>query len=151
MAELEGKVALVTGATGGLGKVAAGALVAQGAEVVIVGRDPTKVQATVAELLTRAPGAKVSALLGDLARPVEVQRVAREFRQGHGRLDILLNNAGALFHERQVTSDGLDFALAAHGVADSGLHGRLMDLYLRLDAYPEVHETLTRLSGARVS
>ena len=48
----------------------------------------------------------------------------------------------------QVTSDGLEFAMAAHGVADSALHDRLMDLYLRLDAYPEVPETLARLSSA---
>jgi 2-haloacid dehalogenase len=48
----------------------------------------------------------------------------------------------------QVTSDGLEFAMAAHGVTDSALHERLMDLYLRLDAYPEVPETLARLSSA---
>jgi 2-haloacid dehalogenase len=48
----------------------------------------------------------------------------------------------------QVTSDGLEFAMAAHGVADNALHERLMDLYLRLDAYPEVPETLARLSSA---
>ena len=48
----------------------------------------------------------------------------------------------------QVTSDGLEFAMAAHGVADSALHERLLDLYLRLDAYPEVPATLARLSGA---
>jgi len=48
----------------------------------------------------------------------------------------------------QVTQDGLDFAMAAHGVADSALQKRLMELYLTLDAYPEVAETLTRLTQA---
>lgn len=48
----------------------------------------------------------------------------------------------------QVTGDGLDYALAAHAIEDPALRDRLMDLYLSLDAYPEVKDTLARLSGA---
>jgi 2-haloacid dehalogenase len=47
----------------------------------------------------------------------------------------------------QVTGDGLDYALAAHAIEDPALRDRLMDLYLSLDAYPEVKDTLARLSG----
>ena len=55
---------------------------------------------------------------------------------------------GAYVDFWQVTSDGLDYALAAHGVDDPGLHRDLMSLYLSLDAYPDVADTLQRLRAA---
>ena len=50
----------------------------------------------------------------------------------------------------QVTGDALDFAMTSIGIADSGLRNRLMDLYLRISAYPEVKETLCRLKASGV-
>lgn len=127
-ASMQGKVALVTGATNGIGKVAATVLASQGAEVVIVGRDPAKTAATVAELQQKSGNPKVSALLGDLSLVSEVRRVAREFKAAHGKLHVLLNNAGALFHDRQVTSEGFERTFALNHLAYFVLTTELLDL-----------------------
>ncbi|MEZ0066437.1 NAD(P)-dependent dehydrogenase (short-subunit alcohol dehydrogenase family) [Streptacidiphilus sp. MAP12-20] len=90
---LAGKVALVTGATSGIGAATAGALAEQGAHVLVAGRDPERGEAVVAAI--RARGGKadfVAAELGDVAAVRQLARSATEL--GGGRVDILVNNAG---------------------------------------------------------
>jgi NAD(P)-dependent dehydrogenase (short-subunit alcohol dehydrogenase family) len=86
--ELEGKVALVTGATSGIGKAAAAQLAAQGASVIVHGRDATRANAVVAEIEN---GGGTARFVGaELAEPAEALRLAEEA----GDVDILVNNAG---------------------------------------------------------
>src|SRR5258707_10133449 len=86
--DLEGKVALVTGATSGIGRAAAVQLAAQGATVIVHGRDASRGAAVVAEIEKHGGAARfVGADLGD---PTEALRLAREV----GDVDILINNAG---------------------------------------------------------
>ena len=80
------------------------------------------------------------AALGDKA-----DKVSALWRQKQLEYTWLRSLMGAHADFWQVTAEGLDYALAAHGVEDSSLHARLMDLYLSLDAYPDVAEALTRL------
>jgi NAD(P)-dependent dehydrogenase (short-subunit alcohol dehydrogenase family) len=86
--DLEGKVALVTGATSGIGKAAAIQLAAQGATVIVHGRDATRGAAVVAEIENRGSSARFVG--ADLGEPAEALRLAREA----GDVDILVNNAG---------------------------------------------------------
>ena len=86
--DLEGKVALVTGATSGIGHAAAVQLAAQGATVVVHGRNVTRGVAVVAEIENRGGSARFVG--ADLTEPAEVLRLAREV----GDVDILVNNAG---------------------------------------------------------
>jgi NAD(P)-dependent dehydrogenase (short-subunit alcohol dehydrogenase family) len=109
---LRGKVALVTGATSGLGKVTALELARQGAQVVIVGRNPAKTAQTAAEIQDKAQTPAVHCLVGDLSVMSEVRRVADEFQQRHERLDMLINNVGAIFDQRQETAEGLEMTFA---------------------------------------
>ncbi|HVP61439.1 MAG TPA: SDR family NAD(P)-dependent oxidoreductase, partial [Myxococcaceae bacterium] len=111
------RVCLLTGATLGIGRAAAEALAPMGMELVLVARDPARLEALAADLQQRAPGAKVGVLAGDLSRMSEVRRIAREFRATHDRLDLLLNNAGALFARREVTPEGLERTLALNHLA----------------------------------
>jgi retinol dehydrogenase-12 len=76
--------------------------------VVCVARDAGKATRLVDEL----GHDRASALIADLSRPADVARVAREFAERHERLDVLFNNAGALFIERRVTEDGLERTFA---------------------------------------
>ena len=86
--DLEGKVALVTGATSGIGHAAAVQLATQGATVVVHGRDVTRGAAVVAEIENRCGSARFVG--ADLREPMEVLRLAGEA----GDVDVLVNNAG---------------------------------------------------------
>jgi NAD(P)-dependent dehydrogenase (short-subunit alcohol dehydrogenase family) len=127
-AGLQGKVVLVTGATGGIGKVAALELAKLGPELVIVGRDPKRTADAVTEIQSKSGNTNVSALLGDLSLQADVRRVAAEFKAKHERLHVLLNNAGALFHDRQVTAEGFEMTLALNHLAYFTLTQELLPL-----------------------
>ncbi|MDT7754375.1 MAG: hypothetical protein QOH27_273 [Mycobacterium sp.] len=86
--DLEGKVALVTGATSGIGRAAAVQLAAQGATVIVHGRDSTRGAAVVKEI--EDAGGSARFVGADLGEPAEAVRLAAEV----GEVDILVNNAG---------------------------------------------------------
>jgi len=93
--ELDGKTALVTGGSKGIGRAIALALAREGGRVAICARDRAALEATAREL--RAAGrAEAVALAGDLSRLEEVERVVDEAARRLGRIDILVNNAGAI-------------------------------------------------------
>ena len=103
---MQGKTVLVTGATNGIGKVAARTLASFGARVVIVGRSASKTADVAREI-----GA-ASFIVADLSVLSEVRRAAREFLGREGQLDVLLNNAGAVVSKRQETPEGIEMTFA---------------------------------------
>jgi retinol dehydrogenase 12 len=115
--DLQGQVCVLTGATQGIGRAAAEALVSTGVELVLVSRDLTRLQTLASDLRLRAPEAKVGVVAGDLSRMLEVRRVAAEIRARHRKVDLLLNNAGAVFSRREVTVEGLEKTLALNHLA----------------------------------
>jgi len=117
MTESRPRVCLLTGATLGIGRAAAEALAPMGMELVLVARDRSRLEALATELRRRSPGARVGVLAGDLSRMSEVRRIAAEFRATHARLDVLANNAGALFARREETPEGLERTLALNHLA----------------------------------
>ena len=109
--QMSGKTVLVTGATNGIGRVAARELVGQGARVYIIGRNAEKTAATAAEI-----GA-TGMIIADLSEQAEVRRAAQEFRDREGQLDVLLNNAGGVFQQRQETREGIEMTWALNHLA----------------------------------
>ncbi len=93
--ELEGKTALVTGASRGIGRAIAGALAREGASVALAARDKTALETAVAEI-RRETGREPLAVAADLARLEDVRRVVDAVKGRLGRIDILVNNAGAI-------------------------------------------------------
>lgn len=91
---LDGKVAVVTGGGGGLGSLAARAFAAAGADVAVVGRTPASLQATVDAV--RGLGRRAAAIVADVTRSADVNRMVDQAAGGLGRVDILLNNAGVI-------------------------------------------------------
>jgi NAD(P)-dependent dehydrogenase (short-subunit alcohol dehydrogenase family) len=126
---MRGKTVVITGGTSGIGEVAAVALAKMGARIILVARDKTRGDATLARLRDSAPGIAHSIHFADLLRVVEMKRVAAQIADHESRIDILINNAGALFGERRLTEDGLErtFALnhMAYFVMTEGLRERL--------------------------
>lgn len=112
MNEMDGKVVLITGATSGLGKVVAIELAKKRATVVIAGRDPAKTRATVKEIEEQSGPSAAEGLVADLLSMGEVWRLASEFEKRYSRLDVLINNVGAIFAQRLSTVDGYERTFA---------------------------------------
>lgn len=109
---MQGKVVVITGATSGIGKVAAEALAAKGARIVQVARDRARGEAALAKLRVIAPGAAHTIHYADLSRLSEMKRVAADIAAAEPRIDVLMNNAGAIFGHRMTTQDGLESTFA---------------------------------------
>jgi NAD(P)-dependent dehydrogenase (short-subunit alcohol dehydrogenase family) len=125
---LEGKVALITGGTSGIGKAAAKALAEMGAEVVVSGRSEERGRAATEEIRGESGSGKVSLMLADLAVQAEVRALVREFAKHHERLDVLVNNAGLIQSKRTETPDGLELTLAVNHLAPFLLTNLLLEL-----------------------
>jgi NAD(P)-dependent dehydrogenase (short-subunit alcohol dehydrogenase family) len=126
---MSGKVVVITGATSGIGQVAAESLARQGARIVQIARDRTRGEAALGRLREISSGAH-TIHYADLSRIAEMKRVAAETAAAEPRIDALLNNAGAMFGRRQLTEDGLESTFAlnhlAYFVLTHGLRDRLI-------------------------
>jgi NAD(P)-dependent dehydrogenase (short-subunit alcohol dehydrogenase family) len=108
---------LITGGTSGIGRAAAFSLAAAGHEVLVCGRLPQRLDATLAELRAAHPDAKADGVLGDLSTLGGMRSVVAQVRGRTDRLDAIVNNAGALFTSRRLTTDGLEQTLALNHLA----------------------------------
>lgn len=113
----QGKTVLVTGATGGIGKVTAEGLACQGYRVLLTSRDPSKGKRVVEELKAQSGNDALELFVGDLSDMSEVRRIALEVRELYPKLDVLVNNAGGLFNQRQTTLDGFETTFAFNHLA----------------------------------
>ncbi len=123
---LRDRVCLVTGATSGIGRVAATALADMGATVLLTGRDRGRGEAAVEEIRRR--GGTAEFLQADFASLQAVRELAAEVRSRHARLDVLLNNAGGVNLERRLTPDGIEQTFAVNHLATFLLTEELRDL-----------------------
>ncbi|MGQ0508857.1 MAG: SDR family oxidoreductase [Myxococcaceae bacterium] len=125
------KTIVITGATNGIGKEAALALARKGHHLVLAARDQARAERVRDELKAAAPGAEVELVLGDLSRPSEAARMAAELRHRLGRLDVLINNAGAYFAKRETTPDGYEKSFALNHLGYFVLTSSLLELLER--------------------
>jgi NAD(P)-dependent dehydrogenase (short-subunit alcohol dehydrogenase family) len=108
---MRGKTIVVTGATSGIGEVAAIRLAEQGARIVFTARDPARAEATLAKL--KAAGAAAHSVhIADLSILAEMKRAAAALAADAPQIDVLIDNAGALFNKRRETADGLELTFA---------------------------------------
>jgi NAD(P)-dependent dehydrogenase (short-subunit alcohol dehydrogenase family) len=117
VAELAGKICVITGATSGIGLVTAERLAAMGARLILVGRDRQKGAAALARLGAQSPRASVEILYANLSLLAEVRRVAAEIAERAPRIDVLVNNAGAIFRRRGVTEEDFERTFALNHLA----------------------------------
>jgi len=124
---MQGKICLITGATSGIGKATAQALAQMGATVVIVGRNASRTAQLVEEMRLASGNKNVDSLLADLSSQAEVRRLASEFKSKYSHLHVLLNNAGAVFLQRQLSVDGIEMTFALNHLAYFLLTNLLLD------------------------
>jgi len=125
---MEGRVCLITGATSGIGRVTARVLAGKGATVVVHGRSREKCEAVVKEIRENTGSTRVEYMLADLAGLDDVRKLASDFKAKYKRLDVLLNNAGAVYMKRQETVDGFEMTFSVNHLSHFLLTYLLLDV-----------------------
>lgn len=125
---MKDSIVLITGGTGGIGKQTAIALARQGANVIVTGRDQARGEAGVLDIQRASGNYEVELLLADLSTQAGVRSLAEQFKRRYPRLDVLINNAGLLSQERQITADGLEADFAVNVIAPFLLTHLLLDV-----------------------
>ncbi len=118
---------VITGATRGIGRAAAVELARRGCEVAVVGREAARVSETAAEAKAAGGGAPVHEHVADMTSMAEVRRLAEELKASYEHIDVLANNAGALFASRRVTPEGFELSIALNHLAPFLLTNLLRD------------------------
>jgi NAD(P)-dependent dehydrogenase (short-subunit alcohol dehydrogenase family) len=134
MAEMTGKLCMVTGATNGIGKATALALAKMGATVIVVGRSAEKTETVVKAIQQVSGNTHVEGMLAELSAQAEVRELAAAFKQKYDHLDVLVNNAGAVFLRREESVDGIEMTWALNHLSYFLLTNLLLDALQRAPA-----------------
>ena len=124
---MAGKTCLVTGATAGIGKETALGLARQGATVVVAGRNRERCTATVEQIKAQTGNSSVDFLVADLSSLQEVRKLAGQVKESYPRLDVLVNNAGAIMLSRRLSVDGIELTIALNHLSYFLLTNLLLD------------------------
>jgi len=124
-----GRLAVITGATGGLGYQTALALAGAGAQVVLTGRNPIKGAAALESIRAVHPSVEISYETLDLGSLASVRDFSERFKRRHDSLDILVNNGGVMAPpKRQVTADGFELQFGTNYLSHFALTAQLLPL-----------------------
>jgi NAD(P)-dependent dehydrogenase (short-subunit alcohol dehydrogenase family) len=125
---MQGKIALVTGATSGIGQETAIGLARLGAHVIITGRNRQRGEAAVAEIQEAGGNPKIDLLIADMTSQTSIHQLADQVIANYPRLDVLVNNVGMVVSTRQLTVDGIELNFAVNHLAPFLLTHRLLPL-----------------------
>ncbi len=121
------KLILITGATAGIGEAAAYALAEQGHELILVGRNPDKAARVAQQIRTKTGSQAIHALAADFVDLEQVRSLAAQIKQKFPPLDVLVNNAGAVFMRRNKTKYGVEKTFLVNYLAPFLLTNLLLD------------------------
>ena len=141
-------ISLVTGATDGIGRATAARMLQQGHQLILHGRNADKLATVAAEL---ADLGEVQTMLADFASLDDVARLADEICEQHGRLDVLVNNAGLLTDHRQLSHDGFELTFAVNYLAPWLLTNRLLELLRQSAPARIVNVSSTAMGGGQIN
>ncbi len=125
---MSGKVCIITGGSSGIGKATALGLANKGANVVMVGRDRSRGEATRTEIVEKSGNELVDLMPADLSSQESIRQLAEDFTSRYGRLHVLINNAGVFISKRTVTVDGIETTFAVNHLAPFLLTNLLLDV-----------------------
>lgn len=144
---MQGKTVLITGATNGIGQAAAMDLAQMGATVIIVGRNAVKCEETIREIKAKTGNNRIESLVTDLSSMGQIRQLARDFLDKYDRLDVLINNAGALFTRRMTTAEGYEMTFALNHLNYFLLTNLLLD-QLRITAEAQGEARIINVSSS---
>ena len=125
---MNGKTVLVTGATSGMGMVIALALAENGAAVIVHGRNAKKAEDAVKEIKEKTGNPSIYFLVADFSKLEDVRKLAADVKKNFERLDVLINNAGAVFGKRTISADGHELTFQVNYLCHFLLTNLLLDL-----------------------
>ncbi len=128
MDEMTGRICIVTGSNSGIGKQTALALAKMGATIVMVVRNKIRGEKALKEIISQTGNKDVNLMISDLSSMNSIRNFTEEFKKTYSRLDVLINNAGAVFNKRQVTPEGFERTLAVNYLAAFLLTHELLNL-----------------------
>lgn len=128
MPEMTGRICIVTGSNSGIGKQTAFALAKMGATIVMVVRNKIRGEKALNDIISQTKNKNADIMISDLSSMDSIRGFAEEFKKTYSRLDVLINNAGAVFNKRQVTAEGFERTLAVNYLAPFLLTHELLDL-----------------------
>lgn len=143
---MDGNVIIVTGSNSGIGKATAKALAGMGATVVLAMRNRERGEMARAEIAEATGDKSASVMVCDLASRDSIKRFSEEFRSRHDRLDVLINNAGAVFAKRRLSVDGIESSMAVNYIGPFLLTRKLLPL-LKASAPSRIVNVSSGLSG----
>ena len=123
---MAGRTVVLTGPTSGLGRAAAGSFARMGARLILVGRDAGRLERTRDELLAEVPGLEAVTIVADMASLASVRAAADEILEREPRIDVIVDNAGAMIPAREVTDEGFERTFAIMVLGPFTLVSRLM-------------------------
>lgn len=121
------KQIVITGASDGIGLESASQLAGQGHHLVLVGRNPAKLEAAVTRIKKESPGVELDSYVCDFAHLDEVRRLGGSLLASYPRIDVLVNNAGTVYDKRTLTADGFESTFAVNHLAGFLLTETLLD------------------------
>lgn len=121
------KICLVTGANSGIGFATAAGLAKEGAHVVLVSRNEQRGEDARKEITKQTGNSAIDLLVGDLSSLADIRQLAEQVDERYGRLDVLVNNAGGVFSQKQLSQDGYEMTLAVNYLAPFLLTHLLLD------------------------
>ncbi|MFB6228498.1 MAG: SDR family NAD(P)-dependent oxidoreductase [Halobacteriales archaeon] len=126
--DLDGQIALVAGGTDGIGKATATRLAELGATTGVVGSTPERGQKAVQEIVEESDNDAVEYVQADFSLMSEVEQMAKQFREAHDRLDVLVHTAGIVPYEQEMTEEGIERSFAINYLSRFLLTNLLVDL-----------------------
>ncbi|MGF1639414.1 MAG: SDR family oxidoreductase [Rhodospirillales bacterium] len=147
---MAGRTCVVTGGTAGIGLVTARRLAGQGARVIVVGRDPARGEAALATVRAARPEADVAFVAADLSSHGEVRRLAEAIGARLSRLDVLVNNAGAMYGSRRLNAEGVEMTFALNHLGYFRLTAALRPLLAAASAARVVNVASRAHQGVRL-
>lgn len=147
---MKDRIVVVTGGTDGIGKVTARELAALGAHVTIVGRNAAKGDTVMRELRAQTGNEHLDFLLADLSTRTGVLKAGSALNERFGRIDVLVNNAGAMFQTRQLSADGVEMTFALNHLGYFHLTSQVIGLLKEADRGRVVNVASAAHVGAKL-